>query len=194
VNVLPPDRTDQELVTATLKDRHAFIFIVERYQEPLRRYARRLGCTDPSDAEDVLQEVFLKCFVNLNNYDPALKFSSWLYRIAHNETISLFRRKKVRPSPVATEEDLALFENLSDGKNLLDDLARESDATYLQSALGKVTEKYRTVLILRFFEEKSYTEISDIMEIPEGTVATYISRGKKELKGLLSKKSFHEKP
>jgi RNA polymerase sigma-70 factor (ECF subfamily) len=186
-------QSDQDLVTATLSDRHAFVAIVQRYQEPLRRYVRRLGCVDAHDVEDVLQELFLKCYMSLNDYDPALKFSSWLYRIAHNETMSLFRKKKVRPSPVMNEEDLALFENIPDEKNLLDELAQESDAKQLREALENVSEKYKTILILRFFEEKSYTEISDILEIPEGTVATYINRGKKELKGILSAKRTNTK-
>ncbi len=185
---VPSSPSDQEIIVATLSDRHAFVAIVERYQEPLRRYVKRLGCTDTHDIDDVLQELFLKCYINLNDYDPSLKFSSWLYRIAHNETMSFFRKKKVRPSPVVNEEDLALFENIPDEKNLLNEIAREFDAKHLRDALNKVTEKYRTPLLLRFFEEKSYTEISDILEIPEGTVATYINRGKKELKGILSDK------
>ncbi len=188
MNLIPPS-SDQELVTATLRDRHAFVVIVEKYKEPLRRYVRRLGCTDTHDVDDVLQELFLKCYINLNDYDPTLKFSSWLYRIAHNETMSLFRKKKVRPSPVVNEEDLALFENIPDEKNLLDEISREFDVKHLRDALNKVTEKYHIPLLLRFFEEKSYTEISDILEIPEGTVATYINRGKKELKGILGVKS-----
>ena len=91
-------KTDQELVTATLSDRHAFSEIVHRYEKPIRRYVRRLGCTERSDIEDVLQEIFIKVFINLNGYDFGLKFSSWLYSIAHNETISFFRKKNVRPN------------------------------------------------------------------------------------------------
>ena len=181
-------QSDQELVAATLNDRHSFVAIVERYQAPLKRYIIRLGCADELDTEDVLQEIFLKCYVHLNDYDPSLKFSSWLYRIAHNETMSLFRKKRVRPVTMPTEEDLKLFENIPDKTDFLNELIQESDAKKLRDALGSINEKYRTVIVLRFFEEKSYTEISDILQIPEGTVATYINRGKKELNEILSTK------
>ena len=188
MNLVSPIQSDQELVAATLQDRHAFILIVERYQAPLKRYIIRLGCADRYDAEDILQEVFLKCYVHLNDYDTSLKFSSWLYRIAHNETISLFRKKRVRPITVSTEEDLKIFDNIKEEKDFLDILIKESDAKNLHDALELVNEKYRTAIVLRFFEEKSYTEISDILQIPEGTVATYINRGKKRLNEILSSK------
>ena len=188
MDLVPLVKSDQELVAATLNDRHSFNAIIERYQAPIRRYVVRLGCADEHDTEDVLQEIFLKCYVHLNDYDSSLKFSSWLYRIAHNETISLFRKKRVRPTCVATEENLKLFENLPEETDFLNDLISASDAKDLHDALGFINEKYRTVIALRFFEEKSYAEISDILQIPEGTVATYIGRGKKELKGILSHK------
>ncbi len=148
----------------------------------------RLGCRSEHDADDILQELFIKCYVHLNEYDTSLKFSSWLYRIAHNETISFFRKKKSRPKVVEAEEDLKLFENIPDAENFIDELVKEADGKEMRDALDRVDEKYRAVLVLRFFEEKSYTEISDIMKIPEGTVATYINRGKRELKGILLQK------
>ncbi len=183
--------TDRELIAATLRDPHAFAAIVERYQAPIRRYVVRLGCTDPHDIEDVLQELFIKCYTNLNDYDPSLKFSSWLYRIAHNETVSYFRKKRIRPAPVVTEEDLKIFEQIPDESDLVEALSQERDAGHIREAIMVMHEKYRAPLLLRFFEEKSYTEISDILQIPEGTVATYISRGKKELKKLLSAKHLN---
>ena len=188
MNLLSLIKSDQELVIATLNDRHSFALIVERYQAPLKRYIIRLGCAYEYDVEDVLQEVFLKCYIHLNDYDPNLKFSSWLYRIAHNETMSLFRKKRVRPVTVTREEDLKLFDNIPEETDFLGSLIKESDAKNLHNALGSINEKYRTVIVLRFFEEKSYTEISDILQIPEGTVATYLNRGKKELNEILSVK------
>ncbi len=191
MDFISPTQSDEELVVATLSDRHSFVAIVERYQAPLKRYIIRLGCIDEHDIEDVLQESFLKCYVHLNDYDSSLKFSSWLYRITHNETISLFRKKRVRPVTMTTEEDLKLFESIPEKNNFLDDLIKESDATEIRDALDSINEKYHTVIILRYFEEKSYTEISDILQIPEGTVATYINRGKKELNEILSLKRIN---
>ena len=188
MSLVSPIKSDQELVVATLNDRHSFILIVERYQAPLKRYIIRLGCADRYDVEDVLQEVFLKCYLHLNDYDARLKFSSWLYRITHNETINLFRKKRVRPITMTNKEDLKLFENIQEESDFLDSLIKKSEAKNLYDALEAINVKYRTVIVLRFFEEKSYTEISDILQIPEGTVATYINRGKKELNEILSVK------
>ena len=180
-----PIKSDQELIVAALNDRHSFRAIIERYQAPIRRYIVRLGCVDEHDIEDVLQEIFLKCYTHLHDYDSSLKFSSWLYKIAHNETMSLFRKKRVRPVTMIHEEDLKLFENMPEKTDFLNDLMRASDAKDLHNALVSIDEKYRMVIVLRFFEEKSYTEISDILQIPEGTVATYINRGKKKLNEIL---------
>lgn len=180
-------KTDQELVQESLADRHAFAALVAKYEAPLRRYVKRLGINSPEDADDVLQEAFIKAYVNLNDYDPSLPFGAWMYRITHNETISHFRKQRVRPRTVETEEDLAIFENIADGS----DIPAETDKQILKVAVHKslaaLPEQYRNVLVLRFLEEKSYDEIAEILQIPSGTVATYISRGKRELKDMLKK-------
>ena len=183
-------KTDQELVIATLENRHAFSEIVHRYEAPIRRYVKRLGCKEDSDADDILQDIFIKVFLNLNDYDPGLKFSSWLYRIAHNETVSSFRKKSSRPNVLGTIDTEEFFEHLADEADSVELANKRYDATIIQKALSSITEKYKEVLVLRFLEEKSYTEISDILKIPEGTVATLISRGKKELKMALEIKEI----
>ena len=182
-------KTDQALVRDTLRNPDAFGGLVERYEKMLRRYVTRLGCRNPEDAEDVLQNIFLKIYVNLNEYDERLKFSSWAYRLAHNETVSFFRKKKIRPSSVETEEELVLFDTISDTVDILESLNEKMDAECVRAALEGMDEQYRDVLILKYLEEKSYDEISDILKIPAGTVATRISRGKKKLRErMISKK------
>lgn len=179
-------KTDQELVSAVLKDRHAFSEIVHRYEAAIRRYVKRLGCKDESDADDVLQEIFIKVFVNLNDYDHDLKFSSWLYRIAHNETVSFFRKKNSRPGVILGEEEAEeFFGRLADENDFVELAHQRYDAGIIKEALSDLSGKYKEVLVLRFLEEKSYTEIGDILKMPEGTVATLINRGKKELKKAL---------
>lgn len=176
---------DQELVAEALKDKHAFIKIVERYEAPLRRYVRHLGSKDSNDADDILQEIFIKVFVNLNGYDSDLKFSSWIYRIAHNETVSFFRKKKIRAYVLNSEDSEEFFDNLSDDKDSFETAKQRYDAEIVQGALSVLPEKYEEVLVLRFLEGKSYAEIGDILRVPEGTVATLINRGKKELRKIL---------
>lgn len=184
-------KNDQELVVAALRDKHAFSEIVHRYEAPIRRYVRRLGCVE-NDLDDALQEIFIKVFMNINDYDPSLKFSSWLYRIAHNETISLFRKKSARPRVLnlSTEDAQEFFEQLADDTDFVELAEKRDDARIMRDLLSRLDQKYREVFILRFLEEKSYTEISDILKIPEGTVATLVSRGKKELKVALENKGI----
>ena len=180
------EKTDQELVTATLQDRHAFAALVERYEKPLERYTRRMGI-DPETTKDILQESFIKAYINLNDYDASLSFSAWLYRITHNQAITYFRKQRVRPAPVEREEDLALFDKIPDALDIVAESDTKSARAAVQEAVQSLETHYREVLLLRFFEEKSYDEISDILQIPAGTVATYINRGKAKLKELLKK-------
>ena len=184
--------TDQELVENVLKDKRAFSGIVLKYESPVRRYIRRLGCTDSRDIEDLLQEIFIKVFVNLNDYDKDLKFSSWLYRIAHNETVSFFRKKSVRPSVLNLDKDDAdtFFAQLADETDFVELVNERDDARVVQEAVARLNPKHKEVLVLRFLEEKSYNEKSDILKMPPGTVATLINRGKRELKEMLEEKSI----
>jgi RNA polymerase sigma-70 factor (ECF subfamily) len=124
-------------------------------------------------------------YINLNDYDSSLSFNAWIYRIAHNETISSFRKQKNRPKILESREDLFLFENIIDDTDILAELDLKLLQKSVHTALADIDQKYRDVLILRFLEDKSYDEISDILQIPSGTVATYISRGKQQLKGLI---------
>lgn len=179
---------DAELVRLSLADPDKFSFIISRYQDKLSRYIRRLGTTSAEDAEDILQDIFLKVYLNLNDFKADLKFSSWIYRIAHNQVISHFRKRQVRPESHSTPID-------SPGLQLLaDDIAldQQSDIHLRQAiineALQKVDARYREILILKFFEDKSYQEISDILKKPAGTVASLLNRAKKSLKNSLPEK------
>jgi len=184
------EKTDQELVSLAISDKSAFSEIVKRYEAPLRRYIRYLGFRENDDVDDILQEIFIKIFINLNDYDQSLKFSSWIYRIGHNEAISFFRKKKIRSNVLSNEEAEEFFDNLADDTDFLEMAHIRHDVDILKSALSDLDQKYKDVIVLRFLEGKSYTEISDILKIPEGTVATMINRGKKELKKLLETKGI----
>jgi len=187
-------KTDQELVSDTLLNKHAFSAIVKKYEDPMRRYIKRLGCKDENEEDDILQEIFIKVFINLNDYDPNLQFSSWIYRIAHNETISFFRKKNIRPSvlTLSAEDTDVFFSQLADDKDFVELANQRDDKRVILELLSVLDQKYREILILRFLEEKSYTEISDILKIPEGTVGTLVNRGKKKLKEILEKKGIKQ--
>lgn len=182
---LPP--SDEELVEKTLEDKVFFGELVERYQTKLARYTARLGVHDLEDQLDVLQEIFLKVYKNLNAFDGAMKFSSWIYRIAHNEAISWYRKKNVRPEGhlIADSEELISFlSTKSDSADV--EFDRSVNIKEVNQTLMKIDKKYREVLILRFFEHKEYEEISDILKIPVGSVGTLLHRGKKQFANALN--------
>jgi RNA polymerase sigma-70 factor, ECF subfamily len=183
-----PDKkecTDQELVTRTLENKQAYAAIVRRYEAPLLRYITRMGCKDSDAAQDLLQEIFIKTYVHLNDFDHSLQFSSWIYRIAHNEIISSFRREKTRPSVLEQEKDFFLFEKVIDDLGLPAEETQMHSTAELQAAVDRLDLRSREIIILKFFEEKRYEEISDILHIPQGTVATLINRAKKKIKSYL---------
>jgi len=116
-----------------------------------------------------------------------LSFSSWVYRIAHNEAISWYRKHNVRPEGhmIANgEEVLSFISNTEDTPDITFD--RTINAEVLNRALSRIDEKYCEVLTLRYFEHKEYEEISDILKIPIGSVGTLIHRGKKQLYNALN--------
>ena len=172
-------KTDEELVSLTLQDQKHYLHLMKRYEAKIMRYILRLSSLSQDDAEDVAQEVFIKAYMNLHDFDVSLKFSSWLYRIAHNETISHFRRAKSRPQTLGLDDqDGDLIDKLAADPELQRSIDRRSDAGLVRDVIDGLDPKYREVLILRFLEEKDYREISDILQKPMGTIATLINRAK----------------
>ena len=182
----PSHMSDEEIVTMALQDQVWFGHIVERYQAKLGRYIGRLGIKNPDDQADILQEIFVKVYKNLNGFDTSLSFSSWVYRIAHNEAISWYRKQKVRPEGHLVADGSDIVELLKDEDNdAASSFDASLDAAALEEALTGLDEKYRSVLILRYFEHLEYDEISDILKIPVGTVGTLVHRGKHKLRECL---------
>jgi RNA polymerase sigma-70 factor (ECF subfamily) len=135
------------------------------------------------DADDLLQDIFIKVYVHARGFDPSLSFSSWIYRIAHNEAVSWLRRKKSRPETVELGEDeyVTFVERMEVAHDQREaHLAKDT----VSRVLAKMSHKHRTVLVLRFLEGKTYEEIGDILTIPGGTVATLIHRAKKEFSSI----------
>ena len=160
---LPP--SDEEVVKLTLENKEYFGDLVDRYEAKLTRYIARLGVRNQEDQLDVLQEIFLKTYKNLNGFDTSMKFSSWIYRISHNEAISWYRKKNVRPEGhlIADSEELIGFMTSKD-ETQDEEFDKQVNAEVLNQALQAIDEKYREVIILRYFEHKEYEEISDILK------------------------------
>ncbi|MFW6210277.1 MAG: RNA polymerase sigma factor [Patescibacteria group bacterium] len=177
-----PDMSDEVLADAARVERNAFGLLVERYEQPLRRYVTRLGVRNHDDQLDVLQEVFLKAYRNINSFDTKLKFSSWIYRIAHNEAVSWFRKRNARPEGHAVADGEEVIEFLRSGEvSPEEQFDTVVNAEAVNIALRRLDDRYRNALILRYFEHKEYQEISDILRVPVGTVGTLLHRGKQQL-------------
>jgi RNA polymerase sigma-70 factor (ECF subfamily) len=172
-----PDEKIVEMIRK--KDKELFVHIIKRYQDKLMRYANYL-LGDEHKAADVVQESFIKTYINLNGFDTKKKFSSYIYRIVHNEAINLIHREK---------KQVSLYEgiDLESGVDIEDGFIRKELTDRTHNCLGKMPVIYREPLSLYFMEEKSYEEISDILRIPMGTVATRINRAKVIMKKICQK-------
>jgi RNA polymerase sigma-70 factor (ECF subfamily) len=170
--------SDSQLVELSKKDPDNFAELVNRYQGRLFYYIRRISYFNKEDIEDIIQEVFIKVYKNLNSFDARLKFSSWIYQITRNATIDAIRKKQVRPQYHNLEEEdlLKIFRSNID---IEQETISKDGLNKLKNIINSLPLKYKEVMILRFLEEKTYEEIMDIIEKPKGTVATRINRGRK---------------
>lgn len=163
--------SDEEIVNEVRsKDQELYSIIVERYQNKLLRYADNL-IKDEDKALDVVQDSFIKAFINLNGFDIKKKFSSWIYRIVHNEAINI-AKKFQRELPIPDDVDFRSNENVEENYESKEIVAK------VNKCLGQIPLLYSEPLSLYYLDEKSYEEISDILRVPMGTVATRISRAK----------------
>ncbi|MEK7598163.1 MAG: RNA polymerase sigma factor [Patescibacteria group bacterium] len=161
--------------------------IVSRYQRKLFSYVYRL-VGNKEETEDILQNVFVKAYRNIKTFDIERKFSSWIYRIAHNEAIN-FLKKRNKKKFISWEDIVASkdkMETKSDERSPIDIWIRKESAIEVSRAMEKMPEKYRKVLMLRYFSEKSYEEIGKTIGSPVNTVGTLINRAKKKLMAVIN--------
>ncbi|MFA5986258.1 MAG: RNA polymerase sigma factor [Parcubacteria group bacterium] len=184
-------QSDEELVILTRNDPSFFGLLMERYEAKMLLYIKRISAVTTEEAEDVLQESFLKAYQNVNSFDEKLSFSSWLYRIVHNETISYWRKKKIRPHGNTIFVDDDFLERIADARDMVADVDKKHLKDVVQKVFDVMDEKYRDILILKYIEDKNYEEISDILKKPAGTVATHINRAKKQFKELYQKSNIN---
>lgn len=178
--------SDAELVELTFTSQRYFGVLMERYSAKLLRYIRRLSQVSEQEAEDILQEVFINVYQNLRSYDVDLAFSSWIYRITRNEVISQFRKRKARPHGNSIDIEDEILHNIASDADVAGSVAAQLQGSVIRSAIDSLDIKYRDVLILRYIEDRSYDDIADILKKPPGTVATLLSRAKKQLKKRLN--------
>lgn len=179
--------TDEELVKKVKTgDLQSFSKLVLKYEEKLYWYLKGLINQPKEEIEDLLQEVFIGVYVNIQGFDTSKKFSSWIYRIAHNKSIDYFRKKKTgfKKEPWDIEENGEMI--IDKTNKLIEDLIIEQEkAELLQSKINLLPEKYKEIVILYYFEDKSYEEISEILHVSMNKAGVMLYRSREKLKGLL---------
>ena len=187
------ERTDGELAGLALDgDERAARELVERFQRPVFSIIHRM-VHDRELAEDLAQDAFVRTFNNLDRYDPSYKFSSWLFKIAYNLTIDHLRRKELdtvsihgAPDAVTADQQEATAVTLESEEEMPDDRLEALElAEELERAIATLREDYRTAILLRHVEGHAYEDIAEIMDIPLGTVKTYIFRARRQLRDEL---------
>ncbi|RUS53255.1 RNA polymerase sigma factor SigW [Kurthia sp. 3B1D] len=169
-------------------DQSAYADIVSLYQQSLHQVCyRMLG--NKEEAEDAAQEAFIKAYIHLHTYDQKRKFSTWLYRIATNLCIDRIRKKKpdyYLDAEVPGTEGLDMYSQLAVDELLPEEeLERMELQERIQYEISRLPDKYRAVIILKYIEELPLQEISDILDIPLGTVKTRVHRGREALRKQL---------
>lgn len=182
--------TDAQVIEHARRGREtAFRELVRRYERPVFSLIYRL-VRDREKAEDLAQETFIKVLNAIDRYDPTYKFSSWIFKIAHNTALDLLRRREpetlsLQGSPHArtdAEIEASTITPESGGENPEQYTANRETGAIIEQAMAKLRPEYRTAILLCHVEGRPYEEIAEIMEVPLGTVKTFIHRGRNELK------------
>lgn len=185
---------DRALVAEACAGRdRAFEELLHRYERPVFSLVVRM-VRDHALAEDLAQEVFIKAFQAIRSYDPAYKFSSWIFKIANNASIDHLRRRSLdtlsldgSPHAETAEAIEATTLQISDSaESPLDEVANRELGSRIEIAIQQLRPEYRNCILLRHVEGRPYEEIAEILDLPLGTVKTYIHRARNELRILLA--------
>jgi RNA polymerase sigma-70 factor (ECF subfamily) len=196
-NIAYEQMTDEALVISSLQHEEAFYCLMKRYEPVLIRYIHRMTQVNREEAEDLIQDIFIKVYRNLNGFDTNLKFSTWVYRIAHNEIISQYRKKRQSRFSIELdaddEEARSIAGFLTDALNVESDYLDREKAKTVRTALEELPSKYRDIIVMHYFEDLSYREISDILQKPPGSVATLLNRAKDRFKKIAEQYQLESK-
>lgn len=186
--------SDQEIVLLARKGKEvAYRELIGRYQRPVLSLIYRI-VRDREKAEDLAQETFIKVLNAIDRYDPSYKFSSWIFKIAHNTALDHLRRREpltlsLEGSPhasTAEEVEASVLTAVSDDENPEQFASNRELGVHIDVAIAKLRPEYRTAIVLWHHEARPYEEIAQIMGLPLGTVKTYIHRARNELRQHLS--------
>jgi RNA polymerase sigma-70 factor (ECF subfamily) len=186
-------KTDQEIVVlARAGEEAAYRELIRRYERPLFSLLYRM-VRDRELAEDLAQETFIKALNAIESYRPEFKFSSWIFKIANNAAIDQLRRRELdtlslegSPNAVTPEAMEATALQIGDRQESpLDTVEAKELGGQIEAAIAQLRPEYRSCILLRHVEGRAYEEIAQILNLPLGTVKTYIHRARNELRQAL---------
>lgn len=180
------DVDDAELVAKAIRgDNDSYGLLMTRYEFKLLRYVTYL-IGDADAAADVVQDTFIKTYQNLRNYKPAYKFSSWIYRIAHNEAMNALKRNKH-----LSNVDIDVIPEVAYEPGLAEAFDAKLVQQDVQECLRALKPKYKEVVQLIYFEHMKYDEAGEILRIPTSTVGVWLKRAKDALRKICEQKGAH---
>lgn len=182
------DERDELLVVQICTgNKELFGKLIDRYEEKLTRYVKRFTL-NTDDVSDIVQTVFIKAYSNLQSFDTTRSFNAWIYRIAHNECVNHLKKKG--NEKISFLDFDTFFPHPFAKETADEETIHLEDKAFIESSLSRVSPKYREVLVLYFYEDFSYQEISEILRIPVATVGVRLKRGKEALKKALEDKHY----
>lgn len=184
--------TDVELIEKAIGGREdGFEELVRRYQRPITAYVYRM--LNNYDASlDVTQEVFIKVYKSLERYSSDYKFSTWLYRIAHNAAIDFMRKNSVSPQSLEAENADGTFQLQIESLNPTPEQERERSEwrKEIESVVKCLPTVYRELILLRHAQDLSYDEIAEITNLPLGTVKNRLFRAREMMREIFNDRGF----
>jgi RNA polymerase sigma-70 factor (ECF subfamily) len=184
--------TDGELIAKAIGGREdGFEELVRRYQRPITAYVYRM--LNNYDASlDVTQEVFIKVYNSLERYSSDYKFSTWLYRIAHNAAIDFMRKNSVNPQSLEAENADGSFQLQIESPNPTPEQERERSEwrKEIESVVKCLPTVYRELILLRHAQDLSYDEIAEITNLPLGTVKNRLFRAREMMREIFNDRGF----
>lgn len=184
--------TDSELIVSAISGREdGFEELVRRYQRPITGYVYRM-LSNYDAALDVSQEVFIKVYNSLERYSSDYKFSTWLYRIAHNAAIDYMRRNSMNTQSLETETSEGSFQlQIEDGRANPEQQREQTEwRNEIEVVVKCLPVAYRDLIVLRHSRDMSYDEISEITGLPLGTVKNRLFRAREMMREMFIQRGF----
>lgn len=190
-NLSDKARYDYALVLRATKenDQKAYAELMQRYRDSIFHMINKMVFSS-DDADDLTMETFNKAFQRLNQYTPAFAFSTWLFKIGTNHTIDFIRKKRLNALSLDQgfrneEGDAMEIHVADDGLDPVESLERKERIERLRDVVSQLKPKYRSLVEMRYFEEKSYEEIAEELDLPLGTVKAQLFRARTTLENVL---------